>query len=255
MSGLNLVYLFITLSFIFGDSHVNNTNDLASMYEAGIEYYRIGKYEKSKNLFESILEKNWESPELYYNLGNAYYRLENVSGAVWSYEMCLHHDPTHEDAQFNLTLANINVKDRIEMPEAPFLLKLYFSIKEKFTPNMWIKIVLSLLVVLAIFSILKLYIGRSTVSMVVDNILIFLIISSFSFSLHSIWTNEKYDEGVIVSEAVNVYSEPNSHSTFLFKIHEGLKVSMNDVSQKWVEIELIDGKNGWIQLRQIRPIK
>ena len=76
---------------------------------------------------ELILEKGWVSDELYYNLGNAYYRSGNISGAIWSYESCLKIKPSHSDAKYNLKLANLRVKDRVDFPEAPFYLLIGFA--------------------------------------------------------------------------------------------------------------------------------
>ena len=61
--------------------------------------------------------------------------------------------------------------------------------------------------------------------------------------------------GVIYQKRVDVLSEPNGYSTQLFELHEGLKVSINQISDEWVEIELLDGKTGWIENKQIRLIE
>ena len=96
---------FTLCSFMFatpveyGDSPAES---LDTYYKSGLDFYESRAYQNAKSAFEKVLENNWESPELYYNLGNVYYRLNDISGAVWAYEMCLHHDPTHEDSEFNL---------------------------------------------------------------------------------------------------------------------------------------------------------
>ena len=59
-------------------------------------------------------------------------------------------------------------------------------------------------------------------------------------TLHSIWTENSYDLGIIYSAQVEARSEPNQFSTRLFEVHEGLRVSVKQTTDEWVEIELLD---------------
>ena len=256
MAGLKLV-LIIICSILFStpveydDSPVEN---LDTYYQSGLDYYQSRAYQNAKASLEKVLENNWESPELYYNLGNVYYRLNDISGAVWAYEMCLHHNPTHEDAKFNLKLVNVNVKDRIAIPEAPIYLKLYMGIKERFTPNEWVKITLGLFVLFLLFVLVRKFWGYLWLLNFSENVMLILICITFLFSLHSIWSDSNISQGIIYTQSVDVLSEPNTQSITLFQVHEGLKVSITQNSKNWVEIELVDGKSGWIYGNQIRAI-
>ena len=75
------------------------------------------------------------------------------------------------------------------------------------------------------------------------------------FMLHSIWSESSVNQGIIYYSTVEARSEPNTFSSRLFEVHEGLKVSVNQTSKNWVEIELLDGKSGWIENHQIRLIQ
>ena len=255
MAGLKLVLIISSILFStpveYVDSHSEN---LDTYYQSGLDYYQSRAYQNANESLEKVLENNWESPELYYNLGNVYYRLNDISGAVWAYEMCLHHDPTHEDAKFNLKLVNVNVKDRIAIPEAPIYLKLYMGIKERFTPNEWVKITLGLFVLFLLFVLVRKFWGYLWILNFSENFMLILICITFLFSLHSIWSDSNISQGIIYTQSVDVLSEPNTQSITLFQVHEGLKVSITQNSRNWVEIELIDGKSGWISGNQIRAI-
>ena len=256
MAGLKLVLIIIcgilfSTPVEYDDSPVEN---LDTYYQSGLDYYQSRAYQNAKASLEKVLENNWESPELYYNLGNVYYRLNDISGAVWAYEMCLHHDPTHEDAKFNLKLVNVNVKDRIAIPEAPIYLKLYMGIKERFTPNEWVKITLGLFVLFLLFVLVRKFWGYLWLLNFSENVMLILICITFLFSLHSIWSDSNISQGIIYTQSVDVLSEPNTQSITLFQVHEGLKVSITQNSRNWVEIELVDGKIGWISGNQIRAI-
>ena len=141
MTGLNKILIILSLSIPL----MAVQDETLRTYENGMDAYRKGQYDLASQEFESILSNNWDSPELYYNLGNAFYRLNDIAGSVWAFENCLKLSPTHEDAKYNLKLANLRYIDRMDLPEPPFYLKWYLSIKEQFIPSVWINISLFLL--------------------------------------------------------------------------------------------------------------
>jgi len=223
-------------------------------YGIGMDAYRKGQYELAIQEFESILSDNWESPELYYNLGNAYYRVGDTPGAVWAFESCLKLYPKHSDANYNLMLANLKVIDRVNLPEPPMYLKWYLNIKDQFTPSTWIN---SSLFILMIFSIIMAA-SQMTSLLILQKLRGYIIVIFFIalfLTIHSIWTDNSQSLGVIYATKVEAHSEPNVFSTRLFEVHEGLRVSISHIADKWVEIELLDGKTGWIENNQIRLIR
>ena len=109
MSGLR----FFLLLFFIGIPLFAVEEGISQYYKNGMDAYKKGQYELAIQEFESILSNNWDSPELYYNLGNAFFRSGNTAGAVWAFESCLNLSPTHSDAKYNLKLANLKVIDRM----------------------------------------------------------------------------------------------------------------------------------------------
>ena len=83
-------------------------------------------------------------------------------------------------------------------------------------------------------------------------ITIVLLFCSLVLAIHSISSHRSINQGIIYNSSVDVRSEPNQFSTRLFKVHEGLKVSVKQIIEGWLEIELLDGKIGWISENQIR---
>jgi len=223
-------------------------------YEVGIDAYKKGQYDLAIQEFESILSNNWDSSELYYNLGNAFYRVGNTAGAVWAFESCLKLSPTHKDAKYNLRLANLKVIDRMDLPEPPIYLKWYLSIKEQFTPSTWINISLFILLIFSIIMTASQMTSSSILQHLRESIIVVFFVSLF-LTIHSIWTDNSLSLGVIYATKVEAHSEPNVFSTRLFELHEGLSVSINQAVDDWVEIELLDGKTGWIENNQIRLIR
>ena len=224
---------------------------ISQYYKNGTDAYKKGQYDLAIQEFESILSNNWDSPELYYNLGNAFFRSGNTAGAVWAFESCLNLSPTHSDAKYNLKLANLKVVDRMGLPDPPLYLQWYLGLKEQFTPTTWINITLF------IFFLFSLTVTVNRLFLLVQNlrgVILTIFFISLFVTFHSIWTNKSLNLGVIYSLEAEVRSEPNTFSTRLFEVHEGLKVSVNQLENDWVKIELLDGKTGWISNDQIRLI-
>ena len=250
MDGCRLKLILLILS-----CHLFAVSENMSLhYEKGLNAYRNNQYELAIQEFETILDNNWDSPELYYNLGNAFYRDGNISGAVWAYESSLRLLPTNTNAGYNLKLTNLKVKDRVVLPDPPIYLKWYMGIKESYAPPIWINITLFILLLLSIFATISRILSSVSLNYI-QGIFITSFFCSLFFTLHSIWTENSVNQGVIYYPAVEVRSEPNTFSTRLFEVHEGLKVLINQSSENWIEIELLDGKSGWVEDDQIRLIQ
>ena len=243
---------FIILIFLCPIFAVSGNIDLH--YEKGLDAYRNHQYELAIQEFETVLNNNWDASELYYNLGNSFYRHGNTAGAVWAYENCLRLSPNNTDAEYNLKLANLKVKDRIDFPNPPIYLKWYLGIKEHYTPSIWVNITLFIFLLLS-FSITIPRILSSVSLIYIPGILVTLFFCSLLFTFHSIWTKNSVNEGIVYYSIVEARSEPNTFSARLFEVHEGLKVSVNQISDGWVKIELLDGKSGWVENFQIRLIQ
>ncbi len=236
--------LFIFFSIVFCKYDING------IYQKGIDSYRSDNFIDAIKYFNQILDYNYKSEELFYNLGNAYYLMDNIPYSVWSYEKCLILNPLNEDALFNLKLVNLKVKDRIEIPEAPFFLKAFRLIKNLFSPSEWIFTGCILLCFTSILLFIRKVFYSTKVVLLEKLIYIILMIIVLPGSF-SIYDSFNIEQGIIKSDKVNIHSAPNDSSVILFKIHEGLKVDIKEKDSNWMKIKLIDGKEGWIPSKKI----
>ena len=248
MFGVKSLFI-INFYFLFAISNEDGIH-----YEKGMEAYKNNQFEFSVQEFENILENGWRSSELYYNLGNAYYRLGDIAGSIWSYESCLMIEPNHHDAKYNLKLANLKVKDRVEFPDPPFYLKFYMSINEQYSPSTWIFISTCLLF-LSVFIITIKKIVLIDLLQYASSITLTMFFLSLFITLHSIINKNSNLEGVIYQNKISAFSEPDEFSTRLFEVNEGLKVEIGQMKKNWLEVELLDGKNGWIEKEGVRLIQ
>ena len=165
----------------------------------------------------------------------------------WAFENCLRLSPTHTNAEYNLLLANIKVKDRLDLPVPPIYLKWYMAIKERYTPSVWLNFTLFFFLLLSC-SLTFSRLFKITLKYIPGILITFIFISIF-FTLNAIYAENSINQGIINSVSIEARSEPNLISTRLFEVHEGLKVKVlaNQKYESWVKIELLDGKTGWIE--------
>jgi tetratricopeptide (TPR) repeat protein len=103
---LILIFAFVSISYA-QDATMKN-------FEQGNEAYQSGNYLKAIEYYNQIIDNGYQTSEVYYNLGNAYYKLKNIPEAILNYERALKVDPSDEDSEFNLRIANLQTLDKIE---------------------------------------------------------------------------------------------------------------------------------------------
>ena len=228
--------------------NAETTIPVDSLFSIGNRYFSIEKYDYALDAYLAILEKV-ENPDLYYNIGNTYYRQGNLGQAIWAYEKGIQLSPLHKDLKYNLDFVNARVKDRIEVPKGILFIEMYRTIKRNVKLNdllLWGGIMILLASFATFFKVFN----------ILDNIFAYrmtVILFIFSLLLHMIaldkyWEISDKNEGIIISSIVNVRSAPiDRDEKIIFRIHEGLKVDILQSQPGWFEIILLDGKKGWIE--------
>ena len=223
-----------------------------SLFMQGSSYLESGKYEKAVVMFETILNQGFFHEDLYYNLGNSYYRSGSYGQTIWAYEKAMELNPLDGDTKFNLALANTYVKDRIPVPETLFLLKWYRILKSSLTFSQFLSIS-ALFILLASIYYLVVKVFRIDFSWLPFKIFLFCAFFLHGILLDKYWDISERNEGIITDYEVEAFSGPFVRSdAVLFKMHEGIKVSIDHDQGGWVEISLLDGKKGWIKINQLR---
>ena len=222
--------------------------DIDYLFQKANDAYQQENYTEAIKLYESIVAHGKESGELYYNLGNAYYKTDQIGRAILFYEKAKILMPDDENLDFNLKLANVKVKDRIQVPPDSFIVKLHQGFINLFSLNTW-ALLFSLFVLFAVIVFLLTVMLPAVQLKSVKNIIFICLILAI-ISLYPTW--KKYQSEALTSKAVvlepvaEVYAAPDAESTMLFNIHEGTTFSILDSDGNWYKIELIDGKQGWI---------
>ena len=244
---------FIILILFYSNAFTQNIDE---RFFNGNSYYNSSKYLESIYVYEGILDDEWESDNLYYNLGNAYFRQNMIGQAIWAYNKALKINPRNSDVIHNLEIVNARIKDRIILPDEFFLVKAYMNFKFRYTLNEWL-IIGSITIFFAVimFLLSRLYIFNNAI---LERFLLGL--SILAMIEHGIILDRFFDEsdnkiGIIIDNEVDAYSGPfYGDNTILFKVNEGTKVRTNQSQNNWIEIILLDGNRAWIPKEKIRQI-
>ncbi|HCK99917.1 MAG TPA: hypothetical protein DHW42_07440 [Candidatus Marinimicrobia bacterium] len=227
-----------------------SAQDTADFYfHKGNEYYLEENYPEAIRQYESVLNSGYESPELYYNLGNAYYKSGQLGKAILNYERALKKKPQDKNVQFNLRLANLRVKDRVEVPPEFFLFRWNRKIVQMLSTRNWAWSVAALFFLACVLASICVVgeINRFKGQLKIAAIALFFCAVLLIAPLIQRYQMEKSRAyGIILSSGSKSLAAPQDGSTELFIIHEGTKVRVLDTDGDWNKIELIDGKQGWI---------
>jgi tetratricopeptide (TPR) repeat protein len=241
----------IWIIFMMGllNTVVSQSTDLDYLFEQANQLYANHQYSDAAEIYQSILNRGFENGPLYYNLGNVYYRLEKIGLAVLYYEKALKWMPNQNDVRTNLQLANMMTQDKIDAPPVFFLFRWHASFIGLNSFRGWLfwMSLAGLVVVLSL--VLRIFINPRW-GKVIANTVFSLSLTFILFCAEPAWqryrTEYHHDYGIILAESAVSHAAPQQQSTELFTIHEGTKIRVLNEDSGWIEIELIDGKRGWI---------
>ena len=248
-SGKTTAVVLLLLLFPLGAGAVTKS-------EADSAYVR-GQYQQAIADYEALL-KQGGSAELYYNLGNAYYRTENVTKAVLNYERALQLSPGDRDIRFNLQIARSKTIDKIVPESEMFFITWYHALVNLMSVDAWARVALISLALVIVLLLVYLFASRiwlRKVGFFCGLVLLVLFVLSNIFA----WQQKQnllFRKGAIIMEpSVTVKSTPAKNGTDLFILHEGTKVSITDSSMRgWLEIRIADGKEGWVERNKLEEI-
>jgi tetratricopeptide (TPR) repeat protein len=239
----------IFILFLLSGALISNAQPEKLLKEAN-NLYASNEFDKAIKIYESLVGQGLESPELYFNLGNAYYKKQELTKAILYYEKAKLLAPNDEGIQFNIELANQFVVDKIEPLPRPFFLKWGQSILNLFSANGWAFV--SIFTFIIMLALAALYIFANTLSLrkiSFSAAVFFLVISLLSFVMAGKQKSKltHRNHAIIFSTTVTVKSSPDESGTDLFVIHEGLKVEIKEELGGWADIKLEDGNTGWVK--------
>lgn len=219
--------------------------------------YAREQYQQAIRDYEELL-KSGVNADIYYNLGNAYYRTGNITRAVLNYERASLLSPGDGDIRFNLQLARSKTIDKITPESEMFFVTWYRSLVNLTSVDGWARtalLSLGIAVMLALIYLFGTAIWLRKVGFfgTIALLALFLLSNLFAFQQRSLLENRT--GAIVTAMSATAKSTPSLSGTDLFVLHEGTKVEIVDDSMAgWKKIKLADGRDGWMEVSKMEMI-
>jgi tetratricopeptide (TPR) repeat protein len=238
------LYLFIGLICYTGISQPEDT------FEKANDAFADDKFPEAVQLYTSLLDEGLVSTELYFNLGNAYFKQNDLANAIFHYEKALQLNPADQEVRENLEIANTQTIDKIENAPESNLNMMVYTTTHLLKVNTWAWVSVTLSLSFGFFMVLYFKSGttrekRSTFLIAI----LFLVfgVTSLLFGRFQDQFLEEQSFAIIFEDQVQVRVEPNTRSDVNFQMNKGTKVSTGSTFREFTQIELSDGSKGWVK--------
>jgi tetratricopeptide (TPR) repeat protein len=227
-----------------------NGQEFDKAFEQANDFYQKGQYNNALNNYLSIENKGYGSSELYFNIGNCYYKLNKVAPTIFYYEKSLSVSPSNSAAKTNLNFAKGMLVDDIKPLPKTFLKKISEKYIEHNSYNSWAWFsVFFLFFVVLCFAVYQFFSNPKQKVLFFTLTLCFfgaaIVTTNFAFYTYNQSLNNK--EAIIFAKEVAIKSGPSEKAPEVFKLHEGLKVMVVEIIDEWFMIKIADGQKGWMK--------
>lgn len=247
-------FILILALFVWSFSFAQTSNELFSKAN---DFYKTGQYSKAIELYLNIEKSGLESDDLFFNLGNSYYKLNKVAPSVYYYEKTLKLNPMHQDALNNLVFAKRMTIDIIEDLPKTFFQRFSANVIQKLTDNTWAILAVAASF-LAAFLFLMYYFSTSPKRKLfyfnATIFTVFVMAITVIFAYSNFETTQKNSKAIVFSPKIEIKNSPSLDGETVFELHEGTKVTVLDALSSWKKIKLADGKIGWVNASDIKEI-
>ena len=254
--GKNTASMAVVIALLLTSSFLPQTSHAATKAQADSAYQQE-QYQQAAQIYEQLLKRG-ESADIYYNLGNAYYRMDDITHAVLAYERALLLSPGDTDVRFNLQMARSKTIDKIVPESEMFFVTWYRSLVHLMSVDAWgrtaiVSLLCAMLLVLVYLFAQRIWLRKVGFFGGLLCLVVFMASNVFGFQLQQSLIHRT--GAIIMQSAVPVKSTPSKNGTDLFILHEGTRVNIIDDTMKgWREIRVADGKSGWVELKEIEVI-
>ena len=252
MKKIILIITVILISF----SVFANKKEQQKIIQKANELYKSEKYQEAIFTYKKVLDNGYESAELYYNIGNTYFKINKLGYAILYYEKAKLLDPNNKKNNQNLKFAQSFIKNDIKNIPEFFVKKAVLQIIISKSSNFWAFLSIFLFIFGITFLILFLFFKKNQLKkfLFVIAILFFVFSGTFIIFSHKMKQYSSESKQAIVIKNTTMNSSPEFESEDLYILPEGIKVSILNKSEDWYEIKLSNGKIGWLTDENIEKI-
>lgn len=216
--------------------------------------YDAKKYKEAIADYEQLIKDGYRSYQLYFNLGNAYYRNNELGKAIYYYELARKAEPNDEDVRINLGIAASKTIDKIDAKENFFISAVKTNVLSSFSTNSWAWFtIISLLVACVLFFV---FVNSTTliikrVALLASSLLFICFCVTYFLGYSALKSKVENKFAIITTREVKIMNEPTSKATSKFSLHEGTKIRVVENNGDWVLIKLDNGNEGWVKLSDV----
>ena len=216
--------------------------------------YSEKNYKEAIATYESILKEGLTSYKLYYNLGNAYYKNNQIGKAIYNYELANKLQPNNQDVKTNLKIANEKTIDKIESKENFFIVAIKSGLVNALSTTGWawssiISLIVSLAFIFLFFVTSSIALKRLGFFAGAISLVFFVISMVMGFT--SLEDKQVTNFAIILNRESKIHEEPNNTSSSKFSLHEGTRVSVLESNPDWTNIKLENGNEGWVKTTDV----
>jgi tetratricopeptide (TPR) repeat protein len=230
----------------------NGANDtIEEQFLNANQHYKSGRFDEAVSFYEALLRSHGKNGYIFYNLGNAYFRSNNLGKAILNYERARELLPRDTDLDFNLRYARHQMKDAVSHPNTFVDVVFFWVTGVSPSEILWTFAAVNLFFWLVL--LLKIFSRKEWSFYLLVVASGFWILTGLTFGIK--WYQKINDNrAIIVAEEINVLAGPSKGDTLLFKLHAGTMVSLERSEDAWTLIRLPDKKRGWVQKNGVEPI-
>ncbi len=244
-SRLHIIFVFLLYSTVV------SANDLLQQAEKA---YDSKNYKSAISSYEKLLADGYRSYQLYYNLGNAYYRNNEIGKAIYYYEMARKINPNDEDVRINLGIASTKTVDKIDAKENFFISAVKTNLLSTFTTYIWAWFTIISLLLSAVLFFVFVNSGillLKRIAFLLSCVLFVTFITTYFLGYSALKSKVENKFAIITSREVKIMNEPTSGASSKFSLHEGTKIRVVENNGDWILIKLDNGNEGWVKTSDV----
>jgi tetratricopeptide (TPR) repeat protein len=244
-------YLFYITVSLFCFSTMAHSNDLLKKAEKA---YDLKHYKESIESYEKLVNDGYKSYQLYFNLGNAYYRNNDLGKAIYYYELARKAEPNDEDVRINLGIASAKTIDKIDSKENFFISAVRTNVLSSFSTTAWAWLTIvffsgAAVLFFAFVNSTRLLVKRISFLLSCLFLLSFFITYFLGYSAVKARYENKF--AIILAKEIKIMNEPTALAKVKFSLHEGTKIRVIENNSDWLLIKLDNGNEGWVKITEV----
>lgn len=249
------IIISLTLVFLVLSSYAAiDKAEVAKLWESAGQSYAEGDYKKALELYTRLEKEAGISASLYYNIGNSYFKENNLAKSILYYNKALKIDPTNSDIQHNLLVANALTTNKIKEVPKFFLVRWIETVRNLLSSNGWAQISIvtfAIFLSMAVAFLLSRKASRRKHSFTIGLIAFIVTILTSIAAASQEQAQTDNTKAIVMNNAVAVKSSPDDAGKDIFVLNEGVKVTISESIGKWSKITIASGDSGWLESKNI----